>query len=121
VTVGFAVPYPRTGSIGGEDRVPVMSPTPFRVSLRTIHLGFATLSLEDNAGEIRDLLGLKRRRWRAFGSVSPGGPARSAARLRGPAYVPRLIPGSGPGMTMFLGMTVFLGMTTVPGWRCFRG
>jgi DNA recombination protein RmuC len=38
----------------------VMGPTLFPALLRTIHLGFVTLALEDKADEIRDLLGVTR-------------------------------------------------------------
>jgi DNA recombination protein RmuC len=74
VTVEFAVMYLPTDalhaeiaripglidSIGREHRVLVMGPTLFPALLRTIHLGFVTLALEDKADEIRDLLGVTR-------------------------------------------------------------
>jgi DNA recombination protein RmuC len=74
VTVEFAVLYLPTDSlhaeiaripglidaIGREHRVLVMGPTLFPALLRTIHLGFVTLALEDKADEIRDLLGVTR-------------------------------------------------------------
>ncbi len=47
-------------AIGREHRVLVMGPTLFPALLRTIHLGFVTLALEDKADEIRDLLGVTR-------------------------------------------------------------
>lgn len=73
-TVEFAVMYLPTDSlyaeiarvpglidlIGREHRVLVMGPTLFPALLRTIHLGFVTLSLEQKADEIRDLLGATR-------------------------------------------------------------
>jgi hypothetical protein len=37
-----------------------MGPTLFPALLRTIHLGFVTLALEEKADEIRDLLGVTR-------------------------------------------------------------
>jgi DNA recombination protein RmuC len=46
--------------IGREHRVLVMGPTLLPALLRTIHLGFVTLALEDKADEIRDLLGVTR-------------------------------------------------------------
>jgi len=49
-----------TDAIGREHRVLVMGPTLFPALLRTIHLGFVTLALEDKADEIRDLLGVTR-------------------------------------------------------------
>ncbi len=72
VTVEFAVLYLPTDAlhaeiaripglidtIGREHRVLVMGPTLFPALLRTIHLGFVTLALEDKADEIRDLLGV---------------------------------------------------------------
>jgi DNA recombination protein RmuC len=74
VTVEFAVLYVPTDAlhaeiaripglidaIGREYRVLVMGPTLFPALLRTIHLGFVTLALEDKADEIRDLLGVMR-------------------------------------------------------------
>ncbi len=74
VTVDFAVLYLPTDAlhaeiaripglidtIGREHRVLVMGPTLFPALLRTIHLGFVTLALEDKADEIRDLLGVTR-------------------------------------------------------------
>jgi DNA recombination protein RmuC len=47
-------------SIGREHRVLVMGPTLFPALLRTIHLGFVTLALEDKAEEVRGLLGVTR-------------------------------------------------------------
>ena len=47
-------------AIGREHRVLIMGPTLFPALLRTIHLGFVTLALEDKADEIRDLLGATR-------------------------------------------------------------
>jgi DNA recombination protein RmuC len=44
-------------TVGREHRVLVMGPTLFPALLRTIHLSFVTLALEDKAGEIRGLLG----------------------------------------------------------------
>ena len=46
--------------IGRECRVLVLGPTLFPALLRTIHLGFVTLALEQKADEIRDLLGATR-------------------------------------------------------------
>ncbi len=74
VTVEFAVLYLPTDAlhaeiaripglidaIGRDHRVLVMGPTLFPALLRTIHLGFVTLALEDKADEIRDLLGVTR-------------------------------------------------------------
>jgi DNA recombination protein RmuC len=74
VTVEFAVLYLPTDplhaeiaripglidQIGREHRVLVMGPTLFPALLRTIHLGFVTLALEDKADEIRQLLGVTR-------------------------------------------------------------
>ena len=74
VTVEFAVLYLPTDAlhaeiaripglidtIGRENRVLVMGPTLFPALLRTIHLGFVTLALEDKADEIRHLLGVTR-------------------------------------------------------------
>jgi DNA recombination protein RmuC len=74
VTVEFAVLYLPTDAlhaeiaripglidaIGREHRVLVMGPTLFPALLRTIHLGFVTLALEDKADEIRALLGVTR-------------------------------------------------------------
>lgn len=74
VTVEFAVLYLPTDSlyaevaripglidaIGREQRVLVMGPTLFPALLRTIHLGFVTLALEQKADEIRALLGATR-------------------------------------------------------------
>ena len=42
--------------IGRECRVLVMGPSLFPALLRTIHLGFVTLALEQKADQIRDLL-----------------------------------------------------------------
>jgi DNA recombination protein RmuC len=74
VTVEFAVLYLPTDAlhaeiaripglidaIGREHRVLVMGPTLFPALLRTVHLGFVTLALEDKADEIRGLLGVTR-------------------------------------------------------------
>src|ERR1700722_11878260 len=74
VTVEFAVLYLPTDAlhaeiaripglidtIGREHSVLVMGPTLLPALLRTIHLGFVTLALEDKADEIRDLLGVTR-------------------------------------------------------------
>ncbi len=71
VTVEFAVLYLPTDAlyaevaripglvdeIGRECRVLLMGPTLFPALLRTIHLGFVTLALEQKADQIRDLLG----------------------------------------------------------------
>ena len=43
--------------IGRECRVLVMGPTLFPALLRTIHLGFVTLALEQKADQVRALLG----------------------------------------------------------------
>jgi len=73
-TVEFAVLYVPTDSlyteiaripglideIGREARVLLMGPTLFPALLRTIHLGFITLTLEQKADQIRDLLGATR-------------------------------------------------------------
>jgi DNA recombination protein RmuC len=74
VTVEFAVLYLPTDAlyaevaripglideIGRECRVLVMGPSLFPALLRTIHLGFITLALEQKADQIRDLLGATR-------------------------------------------------------------
>ncbi len=74
VTVEFAVMYLPTDAlyaevaripglideIGRECRVLVMGPSLFPALLRTIHLGFVTLALEQKADQIRDLLGATR-------------------------------------------------------------
>jgi DNA recombination protein RmuC len=74
VTVEFAVLYLPTDAlyaevaripglideIGREWRVLVMGPSLFPALLRTIHLGFITLALEQKADQIRDLLGATR-------------------------------------------------------------
>jgi DNA recombination protein RmuC len=74
VTVEFAVLYLPTDSlhaevaripglldsISREYRVLVMGPALFPALLRTVHLGFVTLALEDKAEEIRRLLGVTR-------------------------------------------------------------
>jgi DNA recombination protein RmuC len=74
VTVEFAVLYLPTDAlyaevaripglvdeIGRECRVLLMGPTLFPALLRTIHLGFVTLALEQKADQIRDLLGATR-------------------------------------------------------------
>jgi DNA recombination protein RmuC len=71
VTVEFAVMYLPTDAlyaevaripglideIGRECRVLVLGPCLFPALLRTIHLGFVTLALEQKADQIRDLLG----------------------------------------------------------------
>jgi DNA recombination protein RmuC len=73
-TVEFAVMYlPTDGlyaevaripglidEIGRLQRVLVMGPTLFPALLRTIHLGYVTLALEEKADHIRDLLGATR-------------------------------------------------------------
>jgi DNA recombination protein RmuC len=74
VTVEFAVMYLPTDAlyaevaripgliddIGRECRVLVLGPCLFPALLRTIHLGFVTLALEQKADQIRDLLGATR-------------------------------------------------------------
>ncbi|HLY87429.1 MAG TPA: DNA recombination protein RmuC [Acetobacteraceae bacterium] len=74
VTVEFAVLYLPTDAlytevaripgliddIGRDCRVLVMGPSLFPALLRTIHLGFITLALEQKADQIRDLLGATR-------------------------------------------------------------
>ena len=74
VTVEFAILYLPTDAlyaevaripglvddIGRECRVLLMGPTLFPALLRTIHLGFVTLALENKADQIRDLLGATR-------------------------------------------------------------
>jgi DNA recombination protein RmuC len=74
ITVEFAVLYLPTDAlyaevaripglideIGRECRVLLMGPTLFPALLRTIHLGFVTLALEQKADEVRDLLGATR-------------------------------------------------------------
>ncbi len=74
VTVEFAVLYLPTDAlyaevaripgliddIGRVYRVLLMGPTLFPALLRTIHLGFVTLALEQKADQIRDLLGATR-------------------------------------------------------------
>jgi DNA recombination protein RmuC len=74
VTVEFAVLYLPTDAlyaevaripglideIGRECRVLVMGPSLLPALLRTIHLGFITLALEQKADQIRDLLGATR-------------------------------------------------------------
>ncbi len=73
-TVEFAVMYLPTDAlyaevaripglidqIGRECRVVVLGPSLFPALLRTIHLGFVTLALEQKADQIRDLLGATR-------------------------------------------------------------
>ena len=73
-TVDFAVLYVPTDAlhaeiaripglidmIGREQRVLVMGPTLLPALLRTVHLGFVTLALEDKAGDIQRLLGTTR-------------------------------------------------------------
>jgi DNA recombination protein RmuC len=46
--------------IGRESRIVVLGPSLFPALLRTIHLGFVTLALEQKAGEVRALLGATR-------------------------------------------------------------
>ncbi len=46
--------------IGRECRVLVLGPSLFPALLRTIHLGFITLALEQKADQVRDLLGATR-------------------------------------------------------------
>jgi DNA recombination protein RmuC len=74
VTVEFAVMYLPTDAlyaeiaripglideIGREWRVLVLGPCLFPALLRTIHLGFVTLALEQKADQVRDLLGATR-------------------------------------------------------------
>jgi DNA recombination protein RmuC len=74
VTVEFAVLYLPTDAlytevaripgliddIGRDCRVLVMGPSLFPALLRTIHLGFVTLALEQKADQIRELLGATR-------------------------------------------------------------
>lgn len=74
ITVEFAVLYLPTDAlyaevaripglideIGRDCRVLVMGPSLFPALLRTIHLGFITLALEQKADQIRDLLGATR-------------------------------------------------------------
>jgi DNA recombination protein RmuC len=74
ITVEFAILYLPTDAlyaevaripglvddIGRECRVLLMGPTLFPALLRTIHLGFVTLALENKADQIRDLLGATR-------------------------------------------------------------
>jgi DNA recombination protein RmuC len=74
VTVEFAVLYLPTDAlyaevarvpgliddIGRESRVLLMGPALLPALLRTIHLGFITLALEQKADQIRDLLGATR-------------------------------------------------------------
>src|SRR3984885_6586982 len=74
VTVEFAVMYLPTDAlyaevaripglideIGRESRVLVLGPCLFPALLRTIHLGFVTLALEQKADQVRDLLGATR-------------------------------------------------------------
>src|SRR6202012_5771795 len=71
VTVEFGVMYLPTDAlyaevaripglideIGRESRVLILGPCLFPALLRTIHLGFVTLALEQKADQIRDLLG----------------------------------------------------------------
>ena len=73
-TVEFAVLYVPTDAlhaeiaripglidaIGREHRVLIMGPALLPALLRTVHLGFVTLALEDKADEIRGLLGVTR-------------------------------------------------------------
>ncbi len=74
MTVEFAVMYLPTDAlfaevaripglideIGRECRVLVMGPSLFPALLRTIHLGFVTLALEQKADQVRELLGATR-------------------------------------------------------------
>ena len=74
VTVEFAILYLPTDSlyaevaripgliddIGRDSKVLVMGPSLFPALLRTVHLGFLTLALEQKADLIRDLLGATR-------------------------------------------------------------
>ncbi len=74
ITVEFAVLYLPTDAlyaevaripglvdeIGRGSHVLLMGPTLFPALLRTIHLGFVTLALEQKASEVRDLLGATR-------------------------------------------------------------
>ncbi len=74
ITVEFAVMYLPTDAlfaevaripglideIGRECRVLVLGPSLFPALLRTIHLGFITLALEQKADQVRDLLGATR-------------------------------------------------------------
>ncbi len=74
ITVEFAVLYLSTDAlyaeiarvpglideIGRQHRVLVLGPSLFPALLRTIHLGFVTLALEEKAGLIRELLGATR-------------------------------------------------------------
>ncbi len=74
ITVEFAVLYLATDAlyaeiarapglideIGRQHRVLVLGPSLFPALLRTIHLGFVTLALEEKAGLIRELLGATR-------------------------------------------------------------
>lgn len=74
VTVEFAVMYLPTDAlyaevaripglideVGRECRVLILGPSLFPALLRTIHLGFVTLALEQKADQIRDLLGATR-------------------------------------------------------------
>lgn len=46
--------------LGRQQRVLVLGPTLFPALLRTIHLGYVTLALEEKADHIRDLLGATR-------------------------------------------------------------
>ena len=74
VTVEFAILYLPTDSlyaevaripgliddVGRDSKVLVMGPSLFPALLRTVHLGFLTLALEQKADVIRDLLGATR-------------------------------------------------------------
>lgn len=74
ITVEFAVLYLSTDALYAEiarvpglideiarqNRVLVLGPSLFPALLRTIHLGFVTLALEEKAGIIRELLGATR-------------------------------------------------------------
>ena len=92
VTVEFAVMYLPTDAlyaevaripglideIGRDCRVLVLGPCLFPALLRTIHLGFITLALEQKADQVRDLLGATR-----TGDVEDGrgaGPPRQTGR-----------------------------------------
>ena len=99
VTVEFAVLYLPTDAlyaevaripgliddIGRDCRVLVMGPSLFPALLRTIHLGFVTLALEQKADQIRDLLGATRTEMLKMDDVLErlaSRPARSATRSK---------------------------------------
>ena len=83
ITVEFAVLYLPTDAlyaevaripglvdeIGREYRVLLMGPAVFPALLRTVHLGFVTLSLEQKADEIRGLLAATRSEMRQMDAV----------------------------------------------------